>query len=102
MILMTSLCFVIAGCSGGAPYVLNASEFSRETDIYRKGIQDRSEVTVCYSKRASRPQDIAKLAVNECARFGKSARFRKQSYASCPLLTPIAAIYDCTNHITRR
>ena len=97
LILITSLLFLIAGCSGGEPYVYESTEFNRQSETYLKGIQDREQVTICYSKRASRPLDIAKLAMDECARFGKTARFSEQNYASCPLMTPVAAIYDCVN-----
>ncbi len=92
---MTSLASFIAGCSGGVPYVYDSGEFNRESEAYRQGIKDRTDVTVCYSKSATTPHQISKMARDECARFGKSARFREQSYSSCPLLTPITAIYDC-------
>lgn len=97
MFLMTSLAVFAAGCSGGAPYVYDTSEFDRDSSTFLEGINDRKQFTVCYSKRASNPQDIARLAVNECAKYGKTAQFSKQSYNKCPLLTPVAAIYNCVN-----
>jgi hypothetical protein len=100
LILMTSLASIVAGCSGGAPYVFDPDEFNRESDIYRKGILDREEVTVCYSKRATTPRQIATIARNECAKFGKTAQFNGQSYSKCPLLTPIAANYECVQQNT--
>ena len=101
LILMTSLASFITGCSGGAPYVYDSGEFNRESEVYRQGIKDRKDVTVCYSKRATTPHQVSGLAREECARFGKSARFREQSYNSCPLLTPVAAIFDCVQQTSR-
>ena len=100
LILMTSLTSFILGCSGGAPYVYDSGEFNRESETFRSGVLDQDEVTVCYSKGATSPLQINELAHNECRQFGKSARFREQSYESCPLLTPIAAIYDCVPQST--
>jgi len=95
LILTTSLVAFVAGCSGGAPYIHQGSEFNRESDAYRNGITDRTGVTICYSSRATSPETISKMARDECARFGKSAVFLKQSYQTCPLVTPSAAVYDC-------
>ena len=100
LILMTSLISLISGCSGGTAYVYNSSEFVRESATFRSGILDREDVTVCYSKGATSPRQITELARNECRQFGKSAQFREQSYSTCPLLTPIAAIYDCVEQRT--
>jgi len=100
LILMTSLISLISGCSGGDAYVYNSKEFARESETFRSGILDREEVTVCYSKGATSPRQITKLARDECRQFGKSAQFREQSYQVCPLMTPIAAIYDCVGQAT--
>jgi len=95
LILMTSLISLISGCSGGAAYIYDSREFVRESETFRSGILDREEVNVCYSKGATSPRQINELARDECRRFGKTAQFREQSYQVCPLLTPIAAIFDC-------
>jgi len=85
----------VAGCGRTAPYVYDAGEFNRDTDAFRNGIKDRKTVSICYAKRATTPAQITKLAGRECARFGKIARFSRQSYLECPVLTPVAAIFDC-------
>ncbi len=85
---------VVAGCAG-EPYILSPGEFTRSSEVFLKGVTDREMVTVCYAKSATAAASVTKAAVNECARFGKSAKFKEQNYKTCPLLTPVAAIYDC-------
>ncbi len=86
--------FIVAGCAG-QPFVQNPGEFNRETAEFIKGATDREFVTVCYAKSATAASLVTKAAVEECGRFGKTAVFREQNYKTCPLLTPVAAIYDC-------
>ena len=83
-----------AGCSAPA-YVLNEGEFDRELATFGKGIEDRSDVTICYSKRGTTPAEIGRLAGDECRRFGRTAIFKEQTYQTCPLMTPIAAEFFC-------
>ncbi len=85
---------IVAACSG-QPYVHVASEFNRESDVFLHGITERSSVTICYAKRASQSAEVARLANEECGRFGKRAIFNTRSLQECPLVTPVAAIYRC-------
>ncbi len=90
----------IAGCESPPPYVFSADEFDRESEIYLKGVRDRDEVAVCYAKDSSTPRAVTELAVRECALFNKKAVFREQSINVCPLVTPMAAIYDCVAQVS--
>ncbi len=91
---VTTLCFFIAGCAG-QPYINVEDEFNRDSKHYLNGPQSRKKVEVCYSKRNTTPKQIIKIASKECMRYGKRARFSKNSYAICPIRTPVAAIYEC-------
>jgi len=84
----------VAACSA-QPYVLHANEFNRSAVDFGKDPTDIEAVTICYRSSSTTPQDVRALAVKECAAFGKTARFIKQNYLSCPLLTPVAAHYSC-------
>ena len=91
--------FLVAGlataCADTKPYVHNKSEFDRKLVSFAKGVTNHSEVTVCFQKHGTMSQAIVDLAREECASFGKTAVFREQTYQVCPLVTPVAAVYDC-------
>lgn len=84
----------IAAC-GGQPYVYDKGIYNRDSEIFLKGITDRDRVTICYHKRSTTPAEVAQLAVEECGRFGKQARFSKQTMTTCPLLKPVGAVFQC-------
>ena len=90
---------VVAGCAG-KPYVQNTGEFNRTSETFLKGVTDREDVTVCYAKSATAAALVTKAAVEECGRFGKTAKFKQQNYETCPLLTPVAAVYDCVGRLS--
>ena len=94
------LLLVVAACSAPPPYVHVHQEFNRESDVYLHGIASRDDVEICYSKNGTTPQQVTALAKAECARISKVAIFREQSLQVCPLLTPVAAIYDCVENAT--
>jgi len=77
--------WLVTACTGGPPQVHNPQKYNRESPEYLHGIQDRSHVTVCYSKSGGTPAKVTELARRECARFGKRAVFREQSYQQCPM-----------------
>ncbi|NQV48138.1 MAG: hypothetical protein HQ504_10190 [Rhodospirillaceae bacterium] len=77
------------------PFVHKAGEFNRESGEYGKPITDITSVTVCYSSNSTTPQEVSKLARDECAKFEKAAIYSGQDYRTCPLVTPVAAIYSC-------
>ena len=92
--LIAALLGGLAAC-GGKPYVYNGQEFDRSSKVFREGVTDRNEVTICSAQGEPKPAEILALARAECRRFGKTAVFNDQSLQICPLTTPMAAIYDC-------
>ena len=95
LVFVFSVAGLVTACADTKPYVHNKSEFDRESVSFAKGVTNRSEVTVCFQKQRTTPKAIASLARGECALFGKTAVFREQTYHVCPLVTPVAAVYDC-------
>jgi len=85
----------VAACTGGKPYVFIPNEFNRASANFGKPVTDRNNVTICYAKGATTPGEINALAKAECSRFGKTAAFKRQTLAQCPISTPIAAVYSC-------
>ena len=94
MAIVGSLLLSISAC-GGQPYIYLTNEYDRESETFLKDIIDRDNVTICYAKRKTTPIAISRMAVAECKKFRKIARFREQSLQTCPLDTPIAAVFDC-------
>ena len=90
----------VAAC-GGQPYIHSANEFDRGSETFLRGISDRDTVTICYAKRETTPILISEMATAECQRFGKIARFREQSLQTCPLISPISAVFDCLDPAQR-
>ncbi len=87
---------VLAGCAASTvPYVYKAGEFDRSSPNFAKAPTDITSVTICYGTRGTTPEEIRDMAQTECAQFEKTARFTEQNYQTCPLLTPVAANFDC-------
>jgi hypothetical protein len=93
--LILLLVFLISSACSTPPYVHKAGQFIRSSDDFGQTVTDISHVTVCYNKYSAVPEEISKLALNECARFGKSVKFIEQNYDICPLTAPMAAFYAC-------
>ena len=90
----------LAGCSAstdGGAYIYKEGEFNRASPNFAKTPQDIDSVTVCYNKYGTKPVNVATMAKHECAKFNKKAVFLRQSYETCPLFTPVAAIFNCQN-----
>ena len=77
------------------PYVYKAGQFNRSSDDFGQTVTDISNVKVCYNKFSASSEEIRKLALNECARFGKSVKLEEQDDNLCPLTAPQAAFYAC-------
>jgi hypothetical protein len=75
--------------------VYYSDEFNRRRKDFGQERTDIANVTVCYNKSYTTPDAVRQLAVEECGKFTKQARFQKNDYNLCPLLTPVAAVYAC-------
>ena len=103
MVSLAALVITLGGCAGGDPYVQDTSEYNRESATFAKGPvrHEGNELYVCYAKSNATPKQVRALAENECGRFGLSAVFIGQNYELCPLMTPIAAGFECTAQTAR-
>ena len=100
----TTACLVIVlaaaalgagGCQWTAPYIYNSSEFDRTAVDFGKEIDDRDSVKICYNSRGTTASAVAKMAADECRKFGKVARYESQDYLECPIFTPTRVTFAC-------
>lgn len=84
-----------AACSAPPPYVYYPDEFDRRRQGYGQDRTTLSEIIVCYNAKAATPDEIVRLAENECAGVGMKAAFTRTGFETCPLLTPAGAYYTC-------
>ncbi len=84
----------ITACSS-PPYVHNAGEFNREAADFGRPVTDIDSVTICYSSYSATPRQVTQMAIDECARFNKTAKFDEQNYETCPMVAPTAAVFNC-------
>jgi hypothetical protein len=86
---------LLGGCGATDPYIYKPREFDRRAPDFNKPITDRREVTLCYTAIGTTDRTLLRMAEEECARFGKRAEARSETFGPCPLLTPIAATFAC-------
>lgn len=79
-----SLAAWLAGCGGGAPYVLS------DYRLHQKGM-----VEVCYDEKST-PQDrVLKLADSICGQYDRMAALQLVQQDQCNWTTPDIALYYC-------
>ena len=88
---------LVAACSttDEGAYIFHDGEFNRASDDFAKTPQDIDSVTICYNKYGTKPGKIATMAKHERGRVNKKSVFIRQSSNTCPLFTPVAAIFNC-------
>lgn len=94
ILLAVGLAVALGGCSRAEPYVYRTAEFDRRV-LGKAPVAVPGEVQVCYSKMGTSPDEVVRLAEEECAKYGKSAQFIGNEIYQCPLSTPITARYYC-------
>ena len=90
-----SAVLLVTACGSPEAYVYKAGEFNRGAKDFGKEPEKIDSVTICYNKFRTKPEIIANMANAECAKFNKKAEFRHQNLKTCPLFTPVAAVYSC-------
>ncbi len=94
ILLAVGLAAALGGCARAEPYVYRAAEFDRRV-LGKAPVTVPGEIQVCYSKLGTNPDEVVRLAEEECAKYGKSAQFIGNEIYQCPVSTPIAARYYC-------
>ena len=84
----------LSGCAIPEPYVYRPSEFDRRTFV-KSVAAVPGEIQVCYAAKGTTPNEVVRLAQEECAKYSKSAQFIGNEVLNCPLSTPVAARYYC-------
>ena len=94
---------IVAGCSAPEPYVWRPYTIDRDHVYFPNGpvLENQSVVEICYSHRNATPALLTQIAKDECGRFGLSARFLGQDHGLCPLVTPVAAQFECQGPSSR-
>ncbi|MEO5336456.1 MAG: hypothetical protein H7841_06135 [Magnetospirillum sp. WYHS-4] len=87
---------VLGGGAGCAlpPYVHNPDEFNRDSETFRQEPVERRNVTICYSAKATTPEEVRRMAGETCGKHGKTARFVRHTRTKCPA-TFAAAFFAC-------
>ena len=95
-VVVAILAFGAGGCQWTTPYVYKSDEFNRKSEDFGQEPEDRESVEICYNSRSTTPAVIGRMAKEECAKYGKIARFQSHEYLECPIATPVQAIFSCT------
>lgn len=85
----------VSACGGTEPYIFQKKEFDRARPDFGKPVTNRTELTICYNGTGTSDGRIARMAEEECGRFGKQAEPAGDSFGECPLLVPVAAHFIC-------
>lgn len=84
-----------SACGSTDPYIFQKKEFDRARPDFGKPVTDRTELTICYNGAGTSDGRIARMAEEECGRFGKQAEPAGDGFGECPLLVPVAAHFVC-------
>lgn len=94
VILAVLLAGLTVGCTSNA-FVYKKNEFNRNDPNFNKQITDRDDVAICFRGFGTSDGHVARLAQDECSRFGKIAVANGEDFGECPLFTPVAARFLC-------
>lgn len=85
----------MAACAPPAPYAYKQQEFNRALPSFVQPNAGEGGIEICYNKLSTTPEALTRMASEHCAGFGKTARFARQDYLECPLMTPARAAFHC-------
>ncbi|TVR98865.1 MAG: hypothetical protein EA406_05385 [Rhodospirillales bacterium] len=86
---------LLAGCGATDPFVYDPRAFDRGAPGFGQEPEDITAVAFCFSPIRTALEEVAAMAEERCAQFGREARYSGGSYHHCPLLTPRRAVFDC-------
>ena len=92
-ILAVLLTGLTAGCTNA--FVYKKNEFNRNDPNFNKPLTDRDDVAICFRGFGTSDGHVARLAQDECSRFGKIAVADGETFGECPLFTPLGARFLC-------
>lgn len=93
VILAVLLAGLTAGCTNA--FVYKKNEFNRNDPNFNKPVTERDDVAICFRGLGASDGHVARLAQEECSRFGKIAVADGETFGECPLFTPLAARFLC-------
>ena len=94
-LLIIALILLAPACTSSDPYIFDAHEFNRGSLNFDKISKDLKSLKICHKKGVTERKQIIKIAQQKCSEYGKIARFEKQDFLHCPILTPSGAMFLC-------
>lgn len=89
--LCAALMLLLSGC-GGAPYVDSRREAGQTAPV---GTSTPDRVAICYSSRSTSRDALFRMAEEECAKTGRTARYESQDGFACVMFSPTRAFFRC-------
>ena len=96
------LSFIITGCGNREAYIYDPEEFNREKADFGRELTDRAEVSICYHKGSITPKMLIQMAKDECRRFGKKPKFKKNQVLVCSISSPALISFDCIDPLIKK
>lgn len=96
VVIVLGISVLVGGCGSTAPYVYKPREFDRRSETFGKEPKDLENLSICYNKYSTTPQDILKLAQETCGKYKRVARYTGNGgFLTCPVMTPALANFAC-------
>lgn len=106
--IVTFAALALAGCTSFAPFETQTPnlgpggqrEQTPQEMVAAVGASPAdAPVSICYSRLASRPEQVAAMAAQECNK-GETAKLVDQGVdlVACPLFIPVRATFSCVAH----
>jgi hypothetical protein len=92
-LLGVSVVVALSGCAGPEPYIYGTLD--RAVNDGTKSVEIADQVMVCYNAEWANPKDVIGLAVKECGKTKRKAKFVKHDFLACPVLLPARAYFSC-------
>ena len=92
----------ITGCNNRDAYIYNPGEFNRERADFGQELSDRDRVSICYHKGSTTPKMLIQMAEDECRRFGKKQKFKKNQVLMCSISTPALISFECIDPLIKK
>jgi hypothetical protein len=86
-----ALMLLMSGC-GGTPYVDSRREAGQTMPV---GTSTPDRVAICYSSRSTSQETLLRMADEECAKTGRTARYESQDGFACVMFAPTRAFFRC-------
>lgn len=95
------LAVFLGGCDRAGPYVQPINDYTirvRDAEPAKLTEEQRRQVRVCYNSNSAAPEEIRRLAAEECVKRGLVlGRYRGNDTLGCSLAQPARAYFHCAD-----